>query len=194
MWPTPDFAGTRLECTPPSGKMLMTRPRLRTVAAVSKASVSHTPRCTGNAPRRLSSQPQRPSNSSLLPMNLMRRRIASATNSASSVRAVVRRGDVAAVGDVLAPGDAHARDERQHRQQQRERERLQPRHALACAAVVALEQLRPKARSRGRAAPGSVTSRQATGAGRASRAAEPRGVAALRLRGRPMAAVASGRG
>ena len=85
MCPTPDFAGPRSAWMAPSGKMLMTRPRRSTVAAVSKASVSHTPRWTGKAPSRLSSPPQRPPKSSLLPMKRIRRRSASATNSASSV-------------------------------------------------------------------------------------------------------------
>ena len=82
--PTPDFAGHPVGVHAALGEDARSPgPRSRTVAAVSNASVSQTPRWTGNAPSRFSSPPQRPPNSSLLAMNRIRRRSASATNSAS---------------------------------------------------------------------------------------------------------------
>ena len=77
----PSVAGSRTRV--PSGNSDSRPPWRRIVRAVSSASGSAVPRCTGKAPSPTSSRPNGPSNSSDLPMKRRWRRVAGARKNES---------------------------------------------------------------------------------------------------------------
>ena len=89
-------------------------------------------------------RPQRPLNSSLLPMKRTRRAQRDRDEERVQLRRVVGGQDEAALGDVLAAGDPHAREQHQQRREHDEDEALEPRPLRAGAAVVALEHAQPR--------------------------------------------------